>query len=371
MTASWQVGTIRGIAVGLHWSMALVFALLTVSLATNFFPNTHPGLSVVASWVMAVIASVLFFASILLHELGHSWEAQRHGIPVRGITLFILGGVAQIADRPKSAGIELRIAAAGPIVSFALAVACGLVWLVARDIVYIAAPAAWLARLNLMLVVFNLLPGFPLDGGRILRALVWQATGDERRSAQVALISGQIVAFGLMGLGALMVFGGNFGDGVWFIFIGWFLQNATVAEATGITFEATLRGVTVGQVMGPEDPQVPSRLKIRQLVDDYILPTGHRYFLVVDGDVPRGVVTLRDVARVPRNRWDWTSVRDMMTPWPRLTVVTPDMELLAALRLMDDAHVSHLPVMEGELLRGLLTREEVLHHVRLRTELGV
>ncbi len=123
--------------------------------------------------------------------------------------------------------------------------------------------------------------------------------------------------------------------------------------------------------MGPEESQVPSRLKIRQLVDDYILPTGHRYFLVVDGDVPRGVVTLRDVAQVPRDRWDWTSVRDMMTPWSRLTVVTPDMELLAALRLMDDAHVSHLPVMDGERLRGLLTREEVLHHVRLRTELGV
>jgi Zn-dependent protease len=369
MTASWRLGTIRGIPVGLHWSMALVFTLLTVSLATAFFPATHPDLPAAAYWLMAVVAGVLFFASILLHELGHAWEAQRNGLPVNGITLFVFGGVAQISGRPKTAGVEFRVAVAGPLVSFALVFVFGALSLLARDVAYLAAPSAWLARLNLVLALFNLLPGFPLDGGRMLRAVVWRATGDERRAAQVALISGQIVAFGLMGLGALTVLSGDFANGLWLILIGWFLQNAAVAEAAGTTMETTLRGVTVGQAMGPEEPRVPSRLKLRQLIDDYILATGHRHFLVIDGDVPRGIVTLRDVTKMPRERWDWASVAEVMTPWPRSTWVTPDVDLVTALRMMDDAHVSQLPVMENGVPCGLITREEVLHYLRLRLEL--
>ena len=369
MTASWRLGTIRGIPIGLHWSMALVFVLLTLSLATAFFPATHPDQPVAAYWLMAVISAALFFTSILLHELGHSWVAQRNGIPVTGITLFVFGGVAQISGRPKTAPVEFRIAAAGPVVSFALAAIFGLVWLLARDLPYLAAPCAWLSRLNLVLALFNLLPGFPLDGGRILRAAVWQVTGDERRAAQAAMVSGQLMAFALMGLGAIMVFRGNFANGVWLIFIGWFIQNAAMTEATGSTLEATLRGVTVAQAMGPKEPQVPSRLKLRQLIDEHVLPTGHRYFLVVDGDVPRGVVTLRDVAKVPRERWDWASVAEVMIPWNRLSYVTPDTELLTALQMMDDSRVSHLPVLNENQPCGLLTREEVLHYLRLRMEL--
>ncbi len=163
---------------------------------------------------------------------------------------------------------------------------------------------------------------------------------------------------------------GNFANGVWLILIGWFLQNAAVTEASGSTMETALRGVAVSQAMGPKEPEVPSRLKLRQLVDDHILATGHRHFLVIDGDVPRGIVALRDVTTVPRERWDWTSVADVMTPWPRSTWVTPDIDLITALRTMDDARVSQLPVMEGGQPCGLLTREEILHYLRLRMELG-
>jgi len=370
MKASWRLGTLRGIPIGLHWSMVLVFALLTLSLATAFFPGTNPDLPPAAAWLMAVITSLFFFASILLHELGHASVAQRNGMPVNSITLFIFGGVAQIGDRPKTSGIEFRVAAAGPLVSFALALLFGLVWLVGRDVDWLAAPSAWLARLNFILGLFNLLPGFPLDGGRILRAVVWGATGNERRAAQVAMVSGQVVAFGLMGIGALMAFNGNFANGAWLVFLGWFLQNAAAAETTGTTLETALRHARVSQAMGPKEPEVPSRLKLRQLIDDYILATGHRHFLVVDGDLPRGIVTLRDVTGVARDRWDWTSVADVMTPWNRLQWVTPDTELLATLRLMDDAQVGQVPVMEGGQPCGLLTREEILRYVRLRMELG-
>lgn len=369
MTASWRLGNIWGISIGLHWSMSLVFLLLTWSLASAYFPQTNPDVPEAAYWIMALIASVLFFSSILLHELGHSWVALRHGIPVNAITLFIFGGLAQFTERAKTATSELQVAIAGPIVSFALSGVFGLTWLVSRDIAYLAAPARWLATLNLILALFNLVPGFPLDGGRVLRALVWRATGDERRAAQIAMFSGQLLAFGLMGLGAFFALTGNFANGVWLIFIGWFLQNAAVSEATGTSVEVALRGTKVSQAMGPAETQVPGRLMVRQLIDDYVLPTGERHFIVVDGDLPRGIVTLRDVTQVEQDRWDWTPVTDVMKPWSRLTCVTPDTELLAALRTMDDKQVRQLPVVKDDQPLGLLTREEILHYVRLKMEL--
>lgn len=368
MTASWRLGSIWGIPIGLHWSMSLVFVLLTWSLAAAYFPGTSDDLPTGAYWLMAVITSVMFFGSILLHELGHSWVALRNDIPVKGITLFIFGGVAQFTGRAKSADVELRVAAAGPIVSIALSLVFGTIWILGRDIDYIAAPARWLATLNLILALFNLLPGFPLDGGRILRALVWRVTGNEKRAAQVAMVSGQILAFGLMGLGALLALSGNFANGAWLIFIGWFLQNAAVSEASGTNVEMTLRGATVGQAMGPPETHIPGRMMLRQLVDEYVLPTGERHFVVVDGDKPRGIITLRDVTQVEQDRWEWTPVNQVMKPWARLTQVTPDTELMEALRIMDDLQVRQLPVVEDGEALGLLTREEILHYVRVRME---
>ena len=372
MNASVKLGRIWGIPIGLHWSLLLVFALLTSSLAAGYFPDQYPGLSEPATWLLAVVTSVLFFGSILLHELGHAWVALRNKIPVEGITLFIFGGVAQIGKQSPTAGVEFRIAVGGPLVSLALTIVFGALWLLVRDVDALAAPAAWLGRINLMLLLFNLIPGYPLDGGRILRAAVWHFAGDERRGLRVALLGGQIVAFGFMGLGALLILDGNFADGVWLIFIGWFLQNATVSEQAASTVQGQLGRATVAQAMGMvEEPQVPSRLKLRQLVEDHVLTSGQGSFLVVDGDQPRGVVTLREVTQVPRERWDWVSVGEVMTPWARLHHVTPTTELLAALRAMDDGGVRQLPVMADDRLVGLLTRDEILRYVRLRAELGI
>ncbi len=346
--------------------MALVFALLTLSLATSFFPDSREGLPVVAYWIMAIVCAVLFFTSILLHELGHSMVAIRHGIPVNGITLFIFGGVAQIGGRPTSAMVELKVAAAGPVVSFILAGFFSLIGWISGDVAWLSLPATWLGTLNLTLGVFNLLPGFPLDGGRILRALVWKFTGSEDRAAQVALVSGQILAFGMMGLGGYLAFTGNISNGLWLIFLGWFLQNAAVSEAQGSRVEIALRGVTVQQAMGPREPFIPSRMKLSQLVEEYVLDRGESYFVVVDDDIPRGVVTLADLGKVPRERLEWESVANVMTPWQRLHIVSPSTPLLDATEMMDDARVASLPVMDGDRICGLLTREEVLHYIRLR-----
>jgi Zn-dependent protease len=370
MAASWQIATIRGIPIRLHWSLLLVFALLTVSLATAYLPDTEPDLGTGAAWALAIVSSILFFVSLLLHELGHSIVAMRAGMPVDSITLFIFGGVASIRDEAKSAETELRIAAAGPLVSLALAAVFGLVWLLVRGSDALAAAVFWLAVINLVLALFNLLPGFPLDGGRVLRALVWQFTGSQQRATQVALISGQMVAFGLMGLGALLALSGNFANGAWMIFIGWFLQNAAAAEAQGSTMRNALEGTTVGQAMGPREQEVPSRMKLRQLVEDHILARGERYFLVADDGAPRGIVTLKDVTAADRERWDWTSVADVMKPWGALSRVSPDMPLLEAMKLMDENQVAQLPVVDGDRPIGLITREEVIHFTRLRLELS-
>lgn len=369
MNASWRLGTIRGISIGLHWSMAIVFALLMVSLATAYFPATSPDLPVAAAWVMALIASLLFFTSILLHELGHSFTAQRYGLPVESITLFVFGGIAQISGRARSADVELKVAVAGPAVSFILAAIFGAIWFVSQSVDYIAAPALWLGTLNLMLGLFNLLPGFPLDGGRILRAIVWQSTGNENRAAQIALVSGQVVAFGMMGVGALFILNGNVANGIWLIFIGWFLQNAAVSEASGSTVERILEGATVAQAMGPAETRIPGRLTVRQLINDYVLPTGERHFIVAEDEIPRGIVTLKDATEVSQDRWDWTPVREIMKPWGQLTCVAPGTGLLEALKTMDDERVRQLPVVENGHALGLLTREEILHYIRLRMEL--
>lgn len=373
MNASFRLGRVWGIPIGAHWSLLVVFALVASSLATDYFPRQYPDLPDTTRWVLGAVTAVLFLASVLLHELGHTWVALRNKIPVEGITLFFLGGVAQIGAPAKTPGVEFRVAAGGPVVSLVLAIVFGLVAVVTRGNPYLGAPSNWLAIINLSLLLFNLLPGYPLDGGRMLRAAVWHFSRSEQTGRRVAFLSGQVLSFGLMGFGAFFILGGNFFDGLWFIVVGWFLQGAVIAEQSAATVQGHLGGVTVGQAMRLfDEPEVPSRLKLRQLIDDYVLPTGQRSFLVVDGDVPRGLISLADVARTPRERWDWVSVSEVMTPWTRLQRVGPGTDLLAALRVMDDHRLGQVPVVEREDGRpvGLLTREEILHYLRVRAELG-
>lgn len=370
MTASIKLGRIWGIPIGLHWSLFLVFGLLVSSLASSYLPGQYPELSDGVILAVAVVTGVLFFVSILLHELGHAFVALREKIPVESITLFIFGGVAHIGAQSRTAGAEFRIAVGGPIVSLVLTLVFGALWLLSGDVPALAASAGWLARINLFLLLFNLIPGYPLDGGRMLRAAVWHFSGSERQGWRVAMVSGQLVSFGMIGVGALWIFNGRVADGVWLIFIGWFLQNATSSEATASTVHNQLRGATAGQAMAlVEEPQVSSRTKLRQLVDDYVLASGQGYFIVVDGDKPRGVATLRDLTKVPRDRWDWVAVEEIMTPWARLSQVSSRTDLLAAMKTMEESGLPQVPVVDDDRLVGLLTRDEVLRYVRLRAEL--
>lgn len=371
MGESIKLGRILGIPIGVHASWFLIFALITWSLSTGFFPPEYPGLPTTWYWILGVLTSLLFFGSVLVHELGHSVMALRHGINVRGITLFIFGGVAQIEREPDTPGAEFRIAVAGPLTSLVLGVSFAVLWLFDRGIPYLAAPSAWLMRINLMLAFFNLIPGFPLDGGRVLRAIVWKFTGNFERATRVASSAGQLVAAGFIGLGIVNMLGGNVLNGLWLVMIGWFLQNAAATTYAQVNAQQSLRGVRVAQVMSRECPVVPGQLALSRLVEDYVLTGGRRCFLVQGEDSLPGILTLRDIAQVPRAQWGEVAVQQIVRPGRQVVFVNPQTDLLSALRIMDDANVNQVPVIENGVLVGMLSREHMLHYARARAELGI
>ena len=322
-------------------------------------------------WLLGAVTSVLFFGSVLAHELAHAWVALRNSIPVRSITLFIFGGVAQIEQEPHTAGAEFRIAIAGPIMSLALAGLFFVLYQVDQPVDYLAAPSIYLARINLILGLFNMIPGFPLDGGRVLRAVIWRVTGSLRRATKIAGTVGQVVAFGFMAWGALMLLSGAVFNGLWIMFIGWFLQNAAVSVVAQSNLQEALSGITVGQIMSRECLMIPREQPLRDLVEERILRGGNRCFMVGSGDRMDGMLTLRDVGAVPQEQWDHLTAVDIMIPWNELARVEPQTELFDALRTMEGKNVAQLPVVEGNQLVGVLTREQVLRFVHTRSQLGV
>lgn len=366
-----SLGRIWGIPIGLHTSWFIIFLLLTFSLAVGYFPNEYDNLSAPAAWLLGAITSILFFGSVLAHELAHAWVALRNGIPVRSITLFIFGGVAQIEREPHTPGAEFRIAIAGPVMSLALAGLFYGLYQIDQPIAYLAAPSIYLARINLILGLFNMIPGFPLDGGRVLRAIVWKFTGNLRRATRIAAGVGQLVAFGFMAWGVLMLLSGQLFNGLWIMFIGWFLQNAAVSVVAQSDIREALQGVTVGELMSRDCLLIPRDQPLSDLVHNRILRGGNRCFMVGSGDHMDGMLTLRDVAAVPQSEWDRLTAGEVMIPWSDLSRVAPRTDLYEALRQMDEKNVAQLPVVEGNQLVGVLTREQVLRYVRMRSQLGM
>ncbi|MFQ5854613.1 MAG: site-2 protease family protein [Anaerolineae bacterium] len=371
MRASLTFGRIFGIPIGVHSSWFLVAALITWSLASGYFPQEYPGWTRMTYWIVGVITAILFFASVLIHELGHSVVALREGVPVRGITLFIFGGVAQIEREPPTAGAELRIAIAGPITSLVLAGIFSLLGLTATLNPVSAAPAVYLGRINLMLALFNLIPGFPLDGGRVLRALFWQYGGSFRQATRFATTVGQGVAFLFILFGVGQIFFGNFLNGLWIAFIGWFLNNAAEASNQQAILRESLAGVRARDVMTQQCPTVPGDLRLDRLVHEHILGTGQRCFFVAGDQGLQGLITLHNIKALPRDRWDEVTAGQVMTPVSTLHWARPNEDVLVVLQRMDEADVAQIPVMDNGHLLGMITREHLLHYIRLRSELGI
>ena len=369
-----QIATIWKVPVRLDLSWFIIFGLVTWSLAGGVLAEGLPGAAPGLLWALGAAAGLLFAASVLLHELGHVYFALRNQVPVRGVTLFLFGGVAEITRDPQTPGAELRIAAAGPAVSLALAGIFGAAafftqgWLAEASV-----PAAWLARINLMLAVFNLIPGFPLDGGRIFRALVWMRTGSLARATRVASTGGQWVGYGFMGVGLFSLLTGGAFNGLWLIFIGWFLRNAAASSQAQTSLQEALRGLTVAEVMDRRVDSAAAHHTLEQVVREHVLSGSQRVLLVTDslGNGIRGWVTLEDIVRVPRAVWPVVTVGQLMSPRENLLVLSPQAELLSALQKMDESSLSQAPVIAENQILGWLSRERIQNYLRLRTELGI
>jgi Zn-dependent protease len=365
------LGRILGIPVGLDPTWFLVFALVTWSLAVSYFPDEFRNWPTVQYWIVGGVTAVMLFASVVLHELGHSVIAMRYKIPVRSITLYIFGGVAQIGAEPPSAMAEFWIAVAGPAVSFALAGIFGLLQSLFTTVAPLLALLRYLAYINGTLVLFNLIPGFPLDGGRVFRALVWGVTHNLRRATFIAATVGRIIAFLFIVVGVLQMFTGNFGNGLWIAFIGWFLEGAATSQIQQQALHDLLAGHHAAEAMRRDYAAVPAEASIEHLVEAHILGTGRRCFVVTQRDIPIGLLTLHHIKEIGRDAWPKTTAAQAMIPMERVIRVNPDLELWAALEEMDRDGVNQLPVMSDGHCAGMLTREDIISFLRTRRELGI
>jgi len=372
MPGSFRIGKIAGIDIDINVSWIIILVLLTVSLATGWFPQLYPGWSTATYWLIAFLSSLLLFVSVLLHELAHSLVARRRGLPVKSITLFIFGGVSNIEREPPSPGIEFQMAVVGPLTSLVIGVICFLLQLPLRGSNSpLEGILFYLAVTNVLLGVFNLIPGFPLDGGRVLHSIIWKITDSMRQATRVATISGQIIAYLFILLGVWLFFIGYFFDGIWLGFIGWFLLSAAQSANSQVMLESELRGVTVGEVMNPTPTLVPANISLQQLVDQYFLPQGLRSALVMQADQLAGLITLSDIRHVPREQWEYIPVGQAMIPVERLHVVQPQQSLNDVLPLMAGRDVNQLPVVQNGAVVGVVSRDAIVKYLEVRRNLGL
>jgi Zn-dependent protease/CBS domain-containing protein len=365
MQGSLSIGKIAGIDIRIHYTWLFAFVLITWSLASGFFPGSNPGLSPVTYWVIGAISSVLLFASVLVHELSHSLVARSRGLTVDSITLLIFGGVSSITSEPGRAADEFLIAVVGPLTSLVLA---GLFWVLDALAASVGGPLqavlGYLALTNLLLGVFNILPGFPLDGGRVLRAIIWGATGNLQRATDIASFVGQ--AFGVLlifwGLARLLT--GDVLGGLWTAFIGWFLDSGAQASRQQLSVQSVLRGVPVSAVMDPSPPLLDPNTSVHDFVMNQAVRRGQRALPVVrDGELI-GIMSLTDAHRIPVDAWATTPVARAMTPAP-LRTVPSSASLDVALQAMVDHGLHQLPVVDDGRVVGLLTRAGVLEYMKL------
>lgn len=354
---------IMGIPIGLDPSWFLVFALFTWILAVDYFPADFKQWTGLQYWSVAALTTIIFFLSVLLHELGHSIMALRYKLSVKSITLYIFGGISEITSEPTNATAEFVIAFAGPLTSLILAGIFYLLELMFKGVAPILAMTKYLALINGSLALFNLIPGFPLDGGRVFRAIVWGITKNLRRATEIAGLLGHAIAFLFILLGVWLLFQGNWINGLWIAFIGWFLENAVVGQVQQQRIHSLLSGHTVDQIMSRSCIMASADLTLQELVDQYILDQGQRCMVIMRGDQPAGLLTLRDIRQIPREHWGTTMASAIMTPMDKVKVTNPKVGLEQALAEMGKDGVNQLPVMENGQIEGMLSRQDIINYL--------
>ena len=369
MRASFRLGRIFGIEIGVHYTWVFAFAFIAWSIAEGFFPDLYRDWSRALYWGTGMLAALLLFGSVLVHELAHSLVALAKGLPATSITLFIFGGVSNLGAEARRARDEFIVAVVGPLSSLVLA---GLFWALVQTVGDASEPLEaillYLAIVNTLLAVFNMLPGFPLDGGHVLRSILWGVTGNLARATNVAATVGQLFGWVLVGLGVFQVLRGDLLSGLWVAFVGWFLKSAADGARRQTALEEILRDIPVRAVMDPRPETIGPETTVESLVRDWVLQRGVRALPVCEGERLVGIVTVTDARGVPEERWPFVRVGEIMVRDP-IHSVSPESVLSEALRLLADHNVHQIVVLRDGMLAGLLSRADMMRHLRLLQEL--
>ncbi len=369
-----SLGKIMGITVRIHYTLWFVFLLIAWSLATGYMPLEYPGLGTVTYWSIGVASAVILFASVLIHELAHSYVAKRYGLPIRRITLFFFGGVSEMTQEPADPKTEVRMAAAGPLMSFIIAAFLGVLSLISGDIhapIAVTATLRYGGLINAVLGVFNLLPAFPLDGGRVLRGSIWKKTRSLYRSTVSATRISEYLSYLMMGLGLVSVIFGNFLSGIWLVFIGWFIKSGAEESMQRTLIDEALSGVTVEEIMAKDLITVPPSITVHQLVADYFLVHRHGGYPVIQDGKLFGIITMQGARSIPKERWETTTVKEAMVPCERTVTLEPTASALDALNKMALKNIGRILIVKDGRLIGIVTRGDLMRIIRTKQELGL
>jgi Zn-dependent protease/CBS domain-containing protein len=371
MKSSFRLFRIAGIDIGVHYTWIFIFIFISWSLAMGFFPAAYPGWDTLTYWITGIIAALMLFVSVLLHELAHSLVAKRRGIPVNSITLFFFGGVSNLEEEPKKPMAEFTMAIVGPGMSLVLALIFYLLFLIPADKTSpLAAMLNYLALINLILAVFNLLPGFPLDGGRVLRSIIWGATGDLVKATNIAGRIGQILGWALIGVGIYFIFFVSIVSGLWMAFIGWFLSGAASASRREATVRQSLSGVRVRDFVDLNTATITPETTVSEMVSSIFRRQHGRAVPVCRDGKLLGIVTITDVRELPQEKWATTPVADIMTREPLYTA-SPQDDLNTVLKLLAQHDINQVPIQREGQCVGLLSRADIIRHLQFREELGM
>ncbi len=379
-----RLGRVFGVDIHVDWSLLIIFALILVNLGAGVFPSWHPEWGIGLHWGVAFAAAVLFFASVLAHELSHAIVGRAQGIPVRRITLFLFGGMAHMESEPESPKAEFLMAAIGPVVSIVIGVlasVAGAALAGPPPEAFAEAPQAalsrvgplaslllWLGPINIVLGLFNLVPGFPLDGGRVLRSVLWWGTGDLVKATRWAAGAGRLFAWALMAWGVVNLFGGAIMGGVWLLLIGWFLNNAASMSYEQLLVKRALENVPVSRLMFRNPRTIEPGTTLETFVRDHIMAGDQTAYPVVAHGALEGLVTMEDVRRVPQNDWPHVMVGEVMTAASDLVTVAPHTDAEEALRELGRRDFGQLPVVEGQRVLGLVRRRDLVKWVALQQD---
>ncbi len=369
-----RLGKIMGIPVRIHYTLWLVFILIAWSLAVGYMPHQYPGLNSITYWAIGIASAVILFASVLIHELSHSYIAKKNGLPIARITLFFFGGVSEMTEEPQDPGLEIKMAAAGPLMSFLIAGVLGGMWYVsqiAEAPLAVNATLGYGALINAVLGTFNLMPAFPLDGGRVFRGILWKHYGDLIRATRIATRISEAISLLMMFGGFITIICGDFIDGIWVVVLGWFIKSGAETGLRVTLVGETLTGVTVNDIMTRNVLTVPPHITVDQLITDYFLVHRHGGYPVIKDGKIFGLVTMQSVRSIPRDLRTVKTVQEAMVPLERVIMVKPSLSALDAMQKMGREKVGRLLVVDGDRLLGMVTQSDIIGTVQTRQELGV